>query len=66
MSNTDTYVSGAEAPKWSDDSALQDPVAGLLHLPIEDRDYLNTYTLSTCDNKLQELLNYINDPVGKP
>lgn len=59
-------MSRAEAPHESCDPALQDAVAGLLHLSFEERDSLNSYSIRTCDEKLQELLSYINDPTGKP
>lgn len=65
MSSEDPRVSGAEAPQVPCDPALQDAVAGL-RLSLEDRDNLNSYSIETCEEKLQELVSYVNDPAGKP
>lgn len=59
-------MSGAEGPQVPCDPALQDAVAGLLCLSLEDRDNLNSYSIETCEEKLQELVSYVNDPAGKP
>lgn len=66
MSSHDSHVFGADAPQEPADPALQDAVAGLIHLSLEDRGNLNSYTASTCDEKLAELVAYINNPSGKP
>lgn len=66
MSSQNPCASGAEAPKEPCDPALQDAVAGLLNLYIEDRDFLNSYSIETCGEKLRELIGYVNDPTRKP
>ncbi len=66
MSGQNPSVSGASAPKEPCDPILQDAVAGLIRLSLEDRDHLNSYTIETCEEKLQELVSYVNDPTGKP
>lgn len=53
------------SPHESDHLGLQDAIAGLLHLTIEDRGHLNSYDISTCDEKLQELMSYLTDLEGR-
>ena len=59
-------MAGAKAPQRTNDPDLQDVVAALLRLSVEERSNLNNYEVSTCDDKLQELVDYVNNPVGKP
>ncbi|KAL7394959.1 hypothetical protein ABVT39_007745 [Epinephelus coioides] len=32
----------------------------------DDRNNLNSYNIKTCEDKLRELISYVNDPTGKP
>ncbi|KAL7407083.1 hypothetical protein ABVT39_002598 [Epinephelus coioides] len=66
MSSQSPCATGAEAPQESGDPALQDAVAGLICLSIDDRNNLNSYNIKTCEDKLRELISYVNDPTGKP
>uniref|UniRef100_A0A3Q3FFC3 Uncharacterized protein n=1 Tax=Labrus bergylta TaxID=56723 RepID=A0A3Q3FFC3_9LABR len=38
----------------------------MIHLPIEQLNSLNSYSLSTCEEKLKGLVEYANQPTGKP
>ncbi|KAL7383521.1 hypothetical protein ABVT39_012327 [Epinephelus coioides] len=66
MSSQSPRATGAKAPQESGDPALQDAIAGLICLSIDDRNNLNSYNIKTCEDKLRELISYVNDPTGKP
>lgn len=57
---------GAEAPPRADDPALQSVVTGLLRLSSAEQTSIDSYDISTCDDLLWELVDYANNPAGKP
>ena len=60
MSNTDHR--GASASVESDD--LSEMVANLIHLSVDAVSEVSGYNLSTCNQKIEELTNYISHPTG--
>lgn len=65
MSSQSPRASRTEAPQESCDAALQDAVAGLLHLSLEERNYIKSYSIESCEEKLRELISHLSDPAGK-
>ena len=69
MSRQNPSVTGAGASYELDDTALQDVIVGLLCLSIKERGHLNSIDIeidiSTCDEKIQELISYSNNSAGK-
>ncbi|KAL7371612.1 hypothetical protein ABVT39_002033 [Epinephelus coioides] len=59
-------VGGAEAPKWSLKPVLRDVVVAFLRLSSEEKDRLDSYDNEDCHSALQELVDYANNPAGKP
>lgn len=59
-------MGGAEAPQRQLDPILGDVVADLISLSLTEQEKLNSYGVSHCNNALQELLDYTNNPAGKP
>ncbi|KAL7372807.1 hypothetical protein ABVT39_022704 [Epinephelus coioides] len=59
-------VGGAEAPKWSLEPVLRDVVVAFLRLSSEEKDRLDSYDNEDCHSALQELVDYANNPAGKP
>lgn len=45
--------------------SLQNGITGLLCFSIKERGYHNSYEISTCGEKFQELISYVSDPAGK-
>ena len=62
MSSTRLHESEAEA---SNEPAPKDAVAGLISLSVEDRNYLDSYSIETCAKKIEELISYVNNPAEK-
>lgn len=47
------------------DPDLQNAVAGLMRLSTDDLSDLNSYKVSLCNEKIHELVTYINNPTGE-
>lgn len=62
MSSNRPREIGAEA---SNEPALQNVVAGLICLSLEERDYSNSCSVETCNRIIDELISYIKEPDGK-
>ena len=58
------HVAGAKAPHRPRETDLQKVVAALLP-STEDMENVNSCNISSFDNKLQELLDYVNNPARK-
>ncbi len=65
MSGKDSRTPGARSSQEVDDLNLQQAVAGLMKLSTDDLGDLSSYTVSTCDAKIHELVTYINNPTGE-
>lgn len=63
MSLNETCETGAEA---SNESTPRDTVAGLMSLSPEEKSYLDSYSMETCQKKIEELISYIDNLAGKP
>ncbi|KAK9539434.1 hypothetical protein VZT92_004542 [Zoarces viviparus] len=48
-----------------EDTALRDAVADVLKLTETEREYFTKYTAALCDEQLEELVAYVNNPAGK-
>ncbi|KAK9533259.1 hypothetical protein VZT92_008388 [Zoarces viviparus] len=48
-----------------EDTALRDAVADVLKLTETEREYFTKYTAALCDQQLEELVAYVNNPAGK-
>ncbi|KAF0039213.1 hypothetical protein F2P81_007448 [Scophthalmus maximus] len=59
-------VGGAEALQSQIDPALKDVVADLIHISTTEQEMHSNYSVSQCNAKLQELLDYTDNPAGKP
>ena len=63
MSGSDHHPAGAATPQGI---ALQAAMASIGRLALSDRHLIECCDLNTCDRRLQELLDYADDPTGKP
>ena len=59
-------MSGQEPQLEMHDSALQRAVASLMKLPDEELDSLNMYSVQTCEERIADLVDHVEDPRGKP
>lgn len=65
MSNKGSHAPEAKSSEEAYDPELQNAVAGLMRLSTDELDDLNTYSVSLCNEKIRELIAYINNPTGE-